>query len=83
MHLAPATTDTYATLTEDTFSEHEYAALCEVVAATHIGGPLVHTVQTAVTNAYMTRSERWVSEAKKYMDKHQLTPEYQPVMHRA
>jgi hypothetical protein len=82
LHLAD-TTDTCATLTEDTYCEREYAALCEVVNASHIGGPLVHTVQTAVTNAYMTRQERWVKEAQKYMDEHQIKPEYQSVMHLA
>jgi hypothetical protein len=79
LHLAYTTTGPASYTTQapepDTFCEREYDALCEAVAATHIGGDLAITVQTAVTNAYMTRQERWQAEARALLQKHGLLPD--------
>lgn len=64
----------------DTFCEREYQALCETVAATHLGGDLVTTVQTAVTNAYMTRRERWQAEARQLLEQYGLLPDQPALM---
>lgn len=51
----------------DTFDAREYSDLCEVVAATHLGGDLLPTVQAAVTGAKLSRGETWTAEAQKFL----------------
>lgn len=74
LHIAYTTTGPVSYTTQapepDTFCPREYDALCEVVAASHVGGDLLATVQTAVTTAYMTRRERWQAEARRFLAKY-------------
>ena len=54
----------------DTFCPREYRDLCDTVAATHLGGPIEPTVQSAVAAGYLTRGEKWVAEAHVFLSEY-------------
>jgi hypothetical protein len=63
----------------DTFDQAEYNALCEVVAATHLGGDYRPTVQAAVTGALITREQLWLSEASEFLARFNGCPASAPM----
>lgn len=64
----------------DTYCPQEAAALREVVAATHLGGPLLPTVQSAVVHAKMVHQQNWTAEAHELLAAFGLSPQGQPLM---
>jgi hypothetical protein len=84
MHLATSTTDLHINYTmapePDTYCPEEAAALLAVVAATHLGGPLLPTVQSAVVHAKMVHQQNWTSEAHKLLADFGFSPQGQPLM---
>lgn len=67
----------------DTYCPKEAAALRQVVAETHLGGPLLPTVQSAVVLAKMTREENWTCEALALLEEFGAAPASAALMHLA
>jgi hypothetical protein len=78
MHLHLATPDT-----PDTYDAAEDAALRAVVAATHLGGPLLPTVQSAVVHARMVHNQNWSAEAFALLEEFGGAPAQHPLLRRA
>lgn len=74
MHLA-LTPDT-----EDTFDATEDQALRAVVAATHLGGPLLPTVQSAMVYAKMVHGQNWYRESLNLLAEFDSAPAPLPAM---